>query len=85
MEGSGVEGLRAYLRQHRQEEFIDNFCRKLLIYALGRTLIPADDPLVTEMRAKLAANDYRFFSLIETIVTSPQFLNKRNVRELAEE
>jgi hypothetical protein len=77
MEGAGVEGLRAYLRAQRQEEFIDNFCQKLLTYALGRTLIPADDSLVAEMRAKLASNDNRFFSLIETIVTSPQFLNKR--------
>jgi hypothetical protein len=81
MEGAGVEGLRAYLRQQRQEEFVDNFCRKLLTYALGRTLIPADDSIVTEMRAKLAANDYRFFSLIETIITSPQFLNKRTYED----
>ena len=29
------------------------------------------------MRAKLAADDYRFGSLVESIVTSPQFLNKR--------
>jgi hypothetical protein len=33
------------------------------------------------MRAKLAANDYRFFSLIETIITSPQFLNKRTYED----
>ena len=26
----------------------------------------------------MAANGYRFSSLVETIVTSPQFLNKRN-------
>jgi hypothetical protein len=29
------------------------------------------------MENQLLANDYRFGSLIETIVTSPQFLNKR--------
>jgi hypothetical protein len=29
------------------------------------------------MKAKLKANGYRFDSLVETIVTSPQFLNKR--------
>jgi hypothetical protein len=29
------------------------------------------------MRAKLAANNYRFDTLIESIVTSPQFRNKR--------
>ena len=29
------------------------------------------------MRTQLAADGYRFGSLVETIVTSPQFLNKR--------
>ena len=29
------------------------------------------------MNAKLAANGYRFSTLVETIVTSPQFLKKR--------
>jgi hypothetical protein len=29
------------------------------------------------MRAKLAANDYRFGSMVESIVTSKQFLNRR--------
>jgi hypothetical protein len=76
-EGDGVEGLRAYLRDRRQDEFVDNLCRKLLAYALGRTLLPSDDELVEEMRRKLAANGYRFGTLIEAIVTSPQFLNKR--------
>lgn len=30
-----------------------------------------------EMRRKLAANGYRISTLVETIVTSPQFLTKR--------
>ena len=30
------------------------------------------------MKTELAAKDYRFDSLVETIVTSPQFLNKRS-------
>jgi ribose 1,5-bisphosphokinase PhnN len=37
----------------------------------------SDDVLVHEMRAKLAAKGYRFSSLAESIVTSPQFLNQR--------
>jgi hypothetical protein len=76
-EGCGLEGLVDYLRERRQEEFLDNLCRKLLSYALGRTLLLSDDPLVEEMRAKLAGNGYRFGSLVETIVTSPQFLRRR--------
>jgi hypothetical protein len=75
--GSGLAGLKDYLREHRQEEFLDNLCRKLLSYALGRTLLPSDDRTVDTMRSRLAAEDYRFSSLIMTIVTSPQFVTKR--------
>jgi hypothetical protein len=50
---------------------------------LNRTLIVSDDSTIREMRAKLAANGNRFNSLVESIVTSPQFLNKRGQDELA--
>ena len=76
-EGVGVEGLRAYIRERRQDEFVENLCRKLLAYALGRSLLPSDDATVDAMRTKLAANGYRFGTLVETIVTSPQFLHAR--------
>ena len=77
-EGTGLHGLQTYLRQHRQDEFLNNLCRKLLSFALGRSLILSDDLLVHDMRVKLEADDYRFGSLIESIVTSPQFLNRRS-------
>ena len=64
-------------RDRRQEEFIDNLCRKLLAYALGRSLLLSDEETVREMRARLAANGYRFGTLVESVVTSPQFLNRR--------
>jgi hypothetical protein len=76
-EGAGLDGLTQYVRQHRQQDFVDNLCRKLLAYALGRTLLPSDDGTVRQMRAKLQADEYRFGGLIDVIVTSPQFLNKR--------
>jgi hypothetical protein len=40
-------------------------------------LLPGDDDLVDEMRRRLAGNDYRFSTLIETIISSPQFLKRR--------
>lgn len=76
-EGSGIDGLRAYLRRCRQDDFVDNLCRKLLVYALGRGALPSDEPLVNRMRKALAADGYHFGSLIDSIITSPQFLNKR--------
>jgi mono/diheme cytochrome c family protein len=76
-EGQGLDGLRNYLRDCRQEEFLENLCRKLVSYGLGRTLLPSDDRLVEDMRRRLAAEENRFGALVETIVTSPQFLTKR--------
>jgi hypothetical protein len=76
-QGDGLPGLRTYIRDHRQHDFIDNLCRKLLAYGLGRTLLPSDDETVARMRERLAADGHRFGSLVEGIVTSPQFLNVR--------
>ncbi len=83
-EGSGVTGLQAYIRAHRQGDFLDNLCRKLLAYALGRSLILSDEITVRDMRSKLAANGHKFGSLVESLVTSPQFLNKRGPGDLAD-
>jgi len=82
--GTGLEGLRQYIHDARQNDFVDNLCRKLLAYALGRSLILSDDSLVQDMRSKLVANDYRFDNLIDSIVTSPQFLTKRGSDNPAE-
>ena len=49
-EGAGLDGLRKYLSDHRQQDFLDNLSRKLLSYALGRSLIPSDDRLLARMR-----------------------------------
>ena len=76
-EGLGIEGLRAYIRARRQSDFLDNFCRKFLVYALGRGLILSDEPALEAMKSKLAANGYRFHTLVEAMVTSPQFLTMR--------
>jgi hypothetical protein len=76
-EGTGVEGLRDYLRTSRQGEFVSNLCRKLLAFALGRNLLPSDDGTIEEMRRRLVLDGYRFGTLVDSIVTSPQFRNKR--------
>jgi hypothetical protein len=75
--GSGLTGLRDYIRAHREGDFVDNLASKLLAYGLGRTLLMSDDSLLAEMKTKLAADNYRFDSLIDTIVTSPQFRARR--------
>jgi Protein of unknown function (DUF1592)/Protein of unknown function (DUF1588)/Protein of unknown function (DUF1587)/Protein of unknown function (DUF1585)/Protein of unknown function (DUF1595) len=76
-ERAGVDGLRHYLSERRRQEFTDNFCRKLLTYALGRGTQLSDQATIDAMRARLDAEGQRFGALVETIVTSPMFLNKR--------
>jgi mono/diheme cytochrome c family protein len=76
-QGSGVEGIQNFIHERRENDFIDNLSRKLLAYSLGRSLMLSDEPTVERMRATLSANGYRFTSMVETIVTSPQFLNRR--------
>jgi hypothetical protein len=74
---TGVAGLRDYIRQQRQQDFLDTACRKLLSYSLGRTLIVADDVLLDSMRQEVQESTTSLTSLIELIVTSPPFLNQR--------
>ncbi|MSU65504.1 MAG: DUF1592 domain-containing protein [Opitutus sp.] len=82
-EGEGLQGVRQYIREHREGDFVDNFCGKLVAYALGRSLMLSDEPLIRDMRRRLAAGGYRFESVIESIVTSRQFLHKRGREQLA--
>jgi hypothetical protein len=77
VQGNGVAGLKAFIKDHRQENFVDNLSRKLLAYALGRSLQFSDEGLIDKMKVNLAANGYRFRSLVETIVLSPQFRDHR--------
>jgi hypothetical protein len=74
---SGVAGIREYVRTSRQQDFVDNLARRLVSYGLGRSVIPSDRKLLGQMQAALRANEFRFSSLVETLVTSPQFLFTR--------
>jgi hypothetical protein len=84
MQGAGLEAILAYIREHRQKDFIDNFSHKLLAFALGRSLMLSDEPAIERMQTKLMANGYRSTPLVEIIVTSPQFLNKRRMDALVQ-
>jgi hypothetical protein len=78
IEAIGVPGVRDFIREHRQNEYLENFSRKLLAYALDRSLQLSDEALIERMQTQSAADSYRFGKLVEAIVTSPQFINKRN-------
>ena len=82
MEGDGLEGVREYIRKHRQTDYVDNFCRKLLAFGLGRTLQLSDEPTIDAMREDAVKNGYSVQRLIDGVVTSPQFLNQRRSIEV---
>ncbi len=73
----GIPELIRYLEQHRKQEFVRTLCRKLLGYALGRSVKLSDEPLLTEMEAALQTRDDRFSALFEVIIRSPQFRQQR--------
>jgi hypothetical protein len=83
VKGKGLSGLKSYLAQHRQTEFVEHLSRQIFSFALGRSLIPSDEPVLESMRERLLENEYRFQTLINEIVTSPQFLNQRGNPTLA--
>jgi hypothetical protein len=74
----GVDGLLAYL-QKQDQQVLKNLSNKLLGYALGRTVLASDQPLVERM-TKLGP-DATFVQLATEIVSSKQFLNRREAPE----
>ena len=79
-DGTDARGVPEYARhlvRARHDDFVRTFCRKLLGYALGRSLQLSDDVLLEEMHSTLAKNDDRLVPLFETVVKSPQFRNQR--------
>ena len=73
----GISGLIEYIEHSRRDEFVRTLCRKFLGYALGRSVVLSDEPLLREMKQALERNEYRFSAMFETVVRSQQFRNRR--------
>jgi len=69
----GLKGLQNHLLTTRRDEFVRQFCRKLLGYSLGRGVQLSDEPLLDQMHQQLAKNSFRFSVAVNTIVVSDQF------------
>ena len=73
----GIAGLIDYVNEkHRLHDFERNLCRKVLGYALGRSVMLSDQPLLQEMENQLRA-ERLLLVLFETVVLSPQFRRQR--------
>jgi hypothetical protein len=76
---SGADGLLAYLKT-RNQQVMKTFSRKMLGYALGRTVMASDNRLVDEMVA--AGGRATFADLAVKVVTSRQFRNHQGSSNL---
>lgn len=75
-DGTAVDGLaslRDYLLTKRRDDFTRQFCRKLLGYALGRSVQLSDKLLIEQMMK----SDLRIGTLVEFVVQSRQFREAR--------
>ncbi|MBK8091260.1 MAG: DUF1592 domain-containing protein [Verrucomicrobiaceae bacterium] len=65
----GLADLRTHLLTTRRSDFLRHFSRKLLGYALGRSIQLSDKPLLDTM----VTSDLHLHTLITHIIRSPQF------------
>ena len=69
---TGAKGLKQVLLS-QSHAFTQNFTEKLLTYALGRGLERSDRALVGRISGNVARQNYRFSTLVASIVNSPAF------------
>ncbi|MFM1886293.1 MAG: hypothetical protein RL026_1450 [Pseudomonadota bacterium] len=74
----GVDGLRAEILS-QPDKFALALGRKLMVYALGRELDPADMPTLRGILRSAQPEGYRLSSLVLGIVNSPAFLQQGTV------
>ena len=71
----GPEGLKKHLLREK-ENYLRHMSRKLLAYALGRSIEYYDFYIINEMVSSLKENDFKFSSMVLKIVGSYQFQHK---------
>ena len=74
--GQGIrnfEDLRAFLEDQRKEDFVRQFNRKLLGYALGRSVQLSDEPILREILERQKAGGWSIQETICQIVLSKPF------------
>lgn len=76
-EARGVPEFGRHLAAHRKQDFTRTLGQKFLGYALGRSLLLSDQPLLETMQTELESQNDRLSALFELVATSPQFRNQR--------
>jgi mono/diheme cytochrome c family protein len=78
----GPAELKKLLLEKRRPEFLRNFSRKMLGYALGREVNKVDMCVVGDCVKALEEGEFRIARLLETIVVSHPFLHRYNLAHL---
>jgi hypothetical protein len=68
----GVVDVREFLLD-KQYLFLETLTKKLMTYALGRSIEPADMPVVRTILRDASAHDYRISAIVRGITDSPSF------------
>jgi hypothetical protein len=76
VELDGVSSLRELLLTE-QDQFVRTVTEKLMSYALGRPLLPSDQPTVRRIVRDAEGQQYRWSAIVLGIVRSPAFLSRR--------
>jgi hypothetical protein len=74
---NGPSGLRNTMSTSKREEFANTVTEKLLTYGLGRGLEYYDQPAVRSILRECGSGDYRMRDLIQAVVMSTPFLERR--------
>ena len=70
---NGMDGLKRFLLQNRQDQFVRALVYKLSTYALGRPLTFADRSAIDEITANVRQNGDGLTTTIKSIITSDLF------------
>ncbi len=73
---AGLVDLQDHLLTERREQFVRAIVTKLYVYALGRSAMLEDSPLIEELSREFARDGYRLPSLMARIATSEPFLSR---------
>src|SRR5690606_11478116 len=77
---SGLDGLKKVLLD-RKSEFMRQLTRKMLGYAIGRSLEDEDDCTIQQIADRVESDDFRTRTLLREIVLSPAFRKSQQTSE----
>ncbi|OUT56194.1 MAG: hypothetical protein CBB71_18500 [Rhodopirellula sp. TMED11] len=77
-EFSSPRELKSQLLEIYQEQIVRNFIRRLLSYAIGRSLKPYDRVTVDHLYERVVEADFKSGAVIREIVASPQFQSRQD-------